>query len=512
MTKISELNSIPGNVGDSDLFPGVQSGSTYKISASQLKSYISGSGSSSSSGTTKLTGATATVASPVIQRDLVYGIPKAVELVDGGSGYDNGLNGEVVLCYHQNLTYESNNHGVGAQYNAKEYIARGLAVRIQVSTGVVSNPTIINPGQMYRVGDLLAISHFKSRYSGGGSAAEPGSVATVRVTEIEPFIIGNVTNNYQHMGGGNPWVASSEYGGAASSLSNNMTTRVNPQSSTDPSSNDAVAMELDWTAPVYVKHTASSSEGAPVYTEGGSAGVEQGVAGIDYAVIGYDGVGTAAYDYGESSGHDQNVVHTTTYYQVNIGVPGLWLICSTSVLTYDKNNSHVAGVTPTFTCSDQIDNFPHTATSMWPTTKHFLPQYQLGSIKVDGAPYVSTEAHVVAPSDARGALAANLFRRLDINNGLEITKSDVDAYLGDAHKKNIGSDIFGFWDKSGAGTSNTQRVSFADNPNRSFLACYSDTVTVGAGFRYGFGQLNGFYLVNALDILPDCLGSENNSY
>ena len=512
MTKISELNSIPGNVGDSDLFPGVQSGSTYKISASQLKSYISGSGSSSSSGTTKLTGATATVASPVIQRDLVYGIPKAVELVGGGSGYDNGLNGDVVLCYHQNLTYESNNHGVGAQYNAKEYIARGLAIRISVSGGVVSNPTIINPGQMYRVGDVLAVSHFKSKYSGGGEAGAPGSVATIRVTEIEPFIIGNVTTNHQHMGGGNPWVASSEYGGAAASLSNAMTTRVNPQSSTDPSANDAVAMELDWTAPVYVKHTATTNEAAPSYSEGGSGGVEQGVAGIDDAVIGYDGLGAAAYDYGESSSHDRDVVQSKTYYQVNIGVPGLWLICSTSITAYDKNNGPSANVVPFFTCNDQIDNYPHTATSMWPTTKHFLPQYQLGSIKVDGAPYMSTEAHIVAPSDAGGALAANLFRRLDINNGLAITKSDVDAYLGDAHKKNIGSDVFGFWDKSGAGTSNTQRVSFADNPNRSFLACYGDTVTVGSGFRYGFGQLNAFYLVNALDILPDCLGSSNNSY
>lgn len=508
MTKISELNSIPGNVGDSDLFPGVQSGSTYKVSASQLKSYISGGGTSSSSGTTKLTGATATVASPVIQRDLVYGIPKAVELVGGGSGYDNGLNGEVVLCYHQNLTYESNNHGVGAQYNAKEYIARGLAVRIQVSTGVVSNPTIINPGQMYRVGDVLAISHFKSKYSGGGEAAQPGSVATIRVTEIEPFIIGNVTSNLQHMGGGNPWVASSEYGGAAASLTNAMTTRVNPQSSTDPSSNDAVAMELDWTAPVYVKHTSATTESAPGYSEGGSSGVEQGVAGIDYAVIGYDGLGAASHDATYNSEH--SVSQSKSYYQVNIGVPGLWLICSTSVTSYTSSTSTSVGVNA-FTCNDQIDNFPHTATSMWPTTKHFLPQYQLGSIKVDGAPYMSTEAHVVAPSDAGGALAANLYRRLDINNGLAITKSDVDAYLGDAHKKNISSDIYGFWDKSGAGTSNSQRVSFADNPNRSFLACYGAAVSAGQ-YAYSFGQLNGFYLINALDILPDCLGSTNNSY
>ena len=149
---------------------------------------------------------------------------------------------------------------------------------------------------------------------------------------------------------------------------------------------------------------------------------------------------------------------------------------------------------------------------MWPTTKHFLPQYQLGSIKVDGAPYMSTQAHVVAPADSRGELSANLFRRLDINNGLAITKSDVDAYLGDAHKKNIGSDIYGFWDKSGAGTSNDARESFANNPNRSFLACYKAQATVGNSSSYGFGQLNSFYLINALDILPDCLGSTNNSY
>jgi hypothetical protein len=459
-----------------------------------------------------LTGSTATVASPVIQRDLAYGIPKAVELVGGGSGYDNSLNGEVVLCYHQNLTYESNNHGVGAQYNAKEYIARGLALRIQVSTGVVSNPTIINPGQMYRVGDVLAISHFKSKYSGGGSAAEPGSVATVRVTEIEPFIIGNVTGAFQHMGGGNPWVASSEYGGASASLSNAMTARVNPQSSTDPATNDAVAMELDWAAPVYVKHTATTTEAAPGYTEGGSSGVEQGVAGIDYGVIGYDGLGMPSFEQLSTSANGESVnARTQLYHQVNIGVPGLWLICSTSVTSYASSNNTTLSY-PAFTCNDQIDNYPHSATSMWPTTKHFLPQYQLGSIKVDGAPYMSTEAHVVAPSDVRGTLAANLFRRLDINNGLAITKSDVDAYLGDAHKKNIGSDVYGFWDKSGAGTSNPQRVSFADNRSRSFLACYAAAATVGTSASYGFGQLNGFYLINALDILPDCLGSTNNSY
>ena len=182
-----------------------------------------------------------------------------------------------------------------------------------------------------------------------------------------------------------------------------MTIRVNPQSSTDPSSNDAVAMELDWTAPVYVKHTATTNEAAPSYSEGGSGGVEQGVAGIDYAVIGYDGLGSAAYDAASTGTHEQHVSHATTYYQVNIGVPGLWLICSTSITSYNLNASASAGVnvTPAFTCDDQIDNFPHDATSMWPTTKHFLPQYQLGSIKVDGAPYMSTEAHVVAPSDVR---------------------------------------------------------------------------------------------------------------
>ena len=516
MTKISELNSIPGNVGDSDLFPGVQSGSTYKVSASQLKSYISGGGSSSSSGTTKLTGATSTVASPVIQRDLAYGIPKALELVEAGTGYDNSLNSQVVLCHHQNLTYESNNHGVGAQYDAKEYIARGLAVRISVSSGIVSNPTIVNPGQMYRIGDTLAVSHFKSSYSGGGSAAQPTTFAIVRVTDIEPFIIGNVSTNHQHMGGGSPWVASSEYGGAANNLSNTMSTRVNPQTSTSPSANDALAMELDWTAPVYVRHTATTTEAAPNYTEGSSSNIEGGVAGIDYGIVGYDGIASPAFDFwGTNSQYisqdkEENISSQQFYYQVNVGVPGLWFLCSTSVVSYAVSTT--SSVTPpSFTCSDAIDNSPHSAVSMWPTSKHFLPQYQLGSIRVNGAPYMSTQAHVVAPPDPRGALSANLFRRLDINNGLVITKNDVDSYLGTAHIKNIDTAAYGFWDKSGAGTNNSARQTFANNPDRSFLSCYS----AKSGTTYysiAFGQLNSFYLINALDILPDSLGSTNKTY
>lgn len=525
MTKISELNSIPGNVGDSDLFPGVQGGSTYKVTASQLKSYISGGGSGSAQGTTKLTGNMAATAPFVLERDLVYGIPKAIEIVSGGAGYDNGDSGKVLLCYHSSLMYDQQTHSVTSQYNAKDYIARGLAVRAVISGGVVTTVNIVNPGQMYRVGDVLAVSHFISEFSGGGEGTPASSAATIRVTEVEPFILGNITNNHTHMGGGSPWVASAEYGNVGSLLSNAMTTRINPQHTVGPQGNDYIAMEQDWSAPVYVNHTQAASEGAPNYLNKGggfSSALNAGKAGINLATMGWQGF-KGVYDSTVRSSSGSEVSDSSHFssgaekyefapsqskvsYEISFAFPGLWFLvtCWTGQSTSTQNASADAA---NFVNSQLIDNDPADADAHWPTTKYFIPQYQLGSIKVNGIPYLDCDSYYLKDPDTFDTSAIK--RSLLANTPMKTTTSTIGGINGfaDTLTKTVGgSPVAGFWDMSKTSGGDATRKTFANNLNHSAVVspwASSKMAGSGQGYSYSYSSCVGFYLINALDILPD---------
>ncbi len=524
MTKISELNSIPGNVGDSDLFPGVQGGSTYKVTASQLKNYVSGGGSGSASGTTKLTGNMAATAPFVLERDLVYGIPKAIEIVNGGAGYDNGDSGSVLLCYHSSLMYDQQTHSVTSQYNAKNYIARGLAVRAVISGGVVTGVSIVNPGQMYRLGDVLAVSHFKSEFSGGGEGSPATSAATIRVTEVEPFMLGNVANNHSHMGGGSPWVASAEYGNVASLLSNSMTTRINPQHTVGPQGNDYIAMEQDWSAPVYVNHTQAASEAAPSYLNKGaglSSALAAGKAGANLATMGWQGF-KGGYDStirafsdaqlpdGSNDNYPEKIeygaVHTKVSYEISFALPGLWFLvtCWTGQTQQTSNPSADAA---DFVNSQLIDDDPKDFDAYWPTTKYFIPQYQLGSIKVNGVPYLDCDQFHLKDPDSFESSAIK--RSLLLNTPMKTTASTIGGIAGftDTLTKSIGgSAVGGFWDMSKTSGGDASRKTFANNLDHSAVVSPWGRVVQGGsaqGYSYSYSSCVGFYLINALDILPD---------
>ena len=524
MTKISELNSIPGNVGDSDLFPGVQGGSTYKVTASQLKSYISGGGSGSAQGTTKLTGNMAATAPFVLERDLVYGIPKAIEIVNGGAGYDNGDSGKVLLCYHSSLMYDQQTHSVTSQYNAKDYIARGLAVRAVISGGVVTAANIVNPGQMYRVGDVLAISHYISEFSGGNEGTPATSAATIRVTEVEPFMLGNITGNHTHMGGGSPWVASAEYGNVGSLLSNSMTTRINPQHTVGPQGDDYIAMEQGWSAPVYVNHTQSAAEAAPSYLNKGgglSSALAAGKAGLNLATMGWQGFkgstdstvmgySTAELTDGQQDGNPKKTEYGTTQtkisYEISFAFPGLWFLvtCWTGQST---NTMAVTADAADFINSELIDNNPADADANWPTTKYFIPQYQLGSIKVNGVPYLDCDSYYLKDPD--GFETSAIKRSLLVNTPMKTTTSTIGGISGftDTLKKTVGGgQVAGFWDMSKTNGGDATRKTFANNLNHSAVVSpWARSVMGGTthGYSYSYSSCVGFYLINALDLLPD---------
>ena len=183
MTKISDLAPVT-NLESSASIPIRQGSSTYHTNVSSMNGAAAGVNTSFGG---------------IVSPDVLYGVPSAITLMNGGLGYSNdttyamahgdpGVNGVTSGVIHQNA-------GPTDQKNPKKYIARGMHVKVVTTSagGQIVNFEMTNPGQLYKVGDELQLSSWQVKYTtdGNDAATHSSSItspATFKVAEIEASI------------------------------------------------------------------------------------------------------------------------------------------------------------------------------------------------------------------------------------------------------------------------------------------------------------------------------------
>ena len=279
MTKISQLTSA-SQVSSPDLFVVSQAGTTYKSTAAAIKEKIN-----EGLYTSDVVGGTPNdnqYATPYLQKNLAYGIPSAVEIMpDGyGAGYDPvTFQGKVLACVHDTILYTppasaSDPNVVDDSYDATAYLARGLEVKVDVhQDGYISTVRIVQPGQLYRIGDVLEVSNYigwMDDAAGGGSQQLPTGAdfvpARIRVVDIEPFMTGAFGLGSDFLGSCTSTVQTDPTMGArlTNKESDWSTAAKNPQKGDNFPVNlinngEFVAMENDWSASIYHVHTENTS-------------------------------------------------------------------------------------------------------------------------------------------------------------------------------------------------------------------------------------------------------------
>lgn len=275
MTKISQLTSA-SQVSSPDLFVLSQAGTTYKSTAAAIKDKIN-----EGLYTSDVVGGTPNdnqYATPYLQKNLAYGIPSAIEIMpDGyGAGYDPvTFQGKILACVHDTILYTppasaSDPNIVDDSYDATAYLARGLEVKVDVhQDGYISSARIVQPGQLYRIGDVLEISNYigwMDDAAGGGNQQLPTGAdfvpARIRVVDIEPFMTGAFGLGSDFLGSCTSTVQTDLTMGAR--LTNRETdwsaAAKNPQKGDNfpvdlLNNGEFVAMENDWSASIYHVHT-----------------------------------------------------------------------------------------------------------------------------------------------------------------------------------------------------------------------------------------------------------------
>lgn len=494
MTKITDLDNLPGSLAGSAVIPGVQSGTTYGITADQIKDYVTTGGSTGTGGgTTAMAGGTA---APMITRDLVYGVPRKLSIISGGNkGYDN-VNGKVMCCGHVSgagLVYGTGGPGGDTNYDASKYLARGLAVLCTVVGGSITTVRVVNPGQMYRVGDELDITLQESVYSGGSTVAAGNdfSPCKIRIDEVEPFMGGSITDNHFALGSAAPHVLTAgEYG--AEIYSGSTFSQKNPNASgvaPTYSSGEYFAMEMDWTSPLFQAHTQSGT------TVGGIAratavGSNLTRAGFNYAQIGASPVSSSAWGYNTTNQQRH------TY---DLAVPGCWAIVWQSKYSSSQftNTGDMYKGAASASFQDQ-----------WQTVDYMLPEYIAGQTRINGA-FVTGNGIGPNPIDLNS-------ERSDlhaiITAALNIRTSDIDNDIKTIAEtaQNIGGvDYHGIYNPSGSSTerdTNNTTTNFIGNAYQRMdikddHADYSHQHASTQNQTAHQYEQHSFYFVNLFDIL-----------
>lgn len=288
MTKISQLSSAP-TVSQGTVFVVDRGGTTYNVDATAIAAYINGANQGGISGAGS-TPAQSQFAVPYIQETLAYGTVAEVEIETAGSGYTSEFDGEIMCLSHGALMYTAPriNDVINEQEDASYFLARGCEVKIRANNqGQVTSARVVQPGQLYRVGDVLKITTLRGCLSQNQPNTEIAkgvnfSPARVRVTRIEPFMIGQSKNNHHHLGSANPWVLSSDYD--SETISTNVTSsqsvassaKKNPANSglgiINISGGDYMSVEQDWSSTIYLHHsTNETSESIDPYEFNGAS-------------------------------------------------------------------------------------------------------------------------------------------------------------------------------------------------------------------------------------------------
>lgn len=488
MTKISDLDSLPGNLAGNAILPGVQAGTTYGITADQIKTYVGGGGSGTTgSGTTILSGGTA---APILTRDMVYGVPRKLSIVHPGAGYTGVNANDVLLCAHSALIYSEQSGD--ASRDATKYVARGLAVRITTSGGQVTGLRIVNPGQMYRVGDQLIVTLKKSCYSGTTGTVIAGSgfsECVIKVEEVDPFMTGNINNDYHALGSAAPHIQKAAFFGSEINSGSSFASK-NPNNNfgtLNIAAGEYFQMDMDWTAPLFMAHAQSAgTTGNISRVNSVPTTLNTQTKGQDIPVVGYD----TLHGFTGTFGQYTSVINLHTF---NLACPGLWAIAwKTKVDTTQPS-----------VCSDSYGEVSSSSVDRSEQLLHldrFIPEFNIGQQKRNGV-IITGNGYEVIPSLSR--LYYTSETHLITGPLLDVTTSDL-TYLDAAvaPQSVAGTTYSGIYDAS----QNNSHTRVYDVIDKSFLSVYYQQLFHN-GYSNGDGALaaymqNSFFFVNLLDLMP----------
>jgi len=296
MTRITDLTSL--NPSSDSIFPVVKEtdGVTTKMSVSQYRQLIDApAGDGDAPG-------------GFLQKTSLYGVPSKISIDENPAKAGNSPTvavGDIFIATHKSINVPRATSDESHGYNPKDYIAKGLHLKVTAMNGSeITGLDIVNPGQMYKVGDTVQIQGAQPAYSPSASSALVLTGGTIRIDTVEPFIVGPIGT------GGND----KNLGGATNKhiFSENSVATPGWDYSTagDPlgpvTSNVPPRMHLDPSAPLFYDYHSSSHSSANGYSEN------------EYRNAGAGSVwGSSAHSYSASGYHASSV---------SVAVPGIWFV------------------------------------------------------------------------------------------------------------------------------------------------------------------------------------------
>jgi len=484
MTKISELSTTT-TVGPNDQLVMVQNGTTYNVNVNTLQNFISGSVGSTGQSQTPIPTQNAV---PFLQKESMYGIPRVIELVEAGTGYPADAGNEVLKCVHQALMYPQSSDVENDVNDATPYLARGMEVQItqRSNTGGVEAVRLVQPGQFYRIGDVLAISPITGEMSPTGrqqSLQGVSQLAQVRVVDIEPFMTGT-GKGLMHLGSNNPWVQNPIWGGEAmNSLTSWSDQFRNPQNTT--LSTEAkwaegygIEMAADWSSSLYMSWNCSPTNEFDAFdVYGDTANYHH-----PFSDAGLYGIGVAARVPG---------VLSSTAFHVDVCLPGTWFIVGVTLSGNPTYMNSSEKITSASFPSDTARPSGAPADALWPTNRFFWNKHYLAGKIYGGLPL--REPMYSYTTDSRVSQGVNL------TTPISMTRDDFESQIRSEVEEGVmilNQKRYGIWkaQKTTFNNDNATGRGRTLNPksNRSVVVPHSG----------GTNHTCGFYFVNIDEVLP----------
>jgi len=478
MTRITDLTSL--NPSSDSIFPVVKEtdGVTTKMSVSQYRQLIEApAGDGDAPG-------------GFLQKTSLYGVPSKINLVEKPQISSGTVNvGDVFIATHKSINAPRASSDPSDGYNPKDFIAKGLHLKVTAVSSTIDAVAIINPGQMYKVGDEVQLLGAKAAYSPDPTVNVSLTGGTIRIDRVEPFIVGPMSNNVNLGGATNKHIFQENPDKATNAWNHSSSGAV------DAGANEGVPprMHLDPSSPLFYDY------------HGGTAANAQG-----YMQNAYRSGGSGSI-WGGQTGWASNISSSS----ISVAVPGVWFVisCSREMGSYTSTypefvlneNSKEQGtnwstpvlINDAFPSASSVENLVETVGTVGgisPIMK--MPSYISGIHLTTNAPHPSYDlnGHHYYPYNTTGSVAWEYCPK-----PLVCTQSTANSMLTKKPSEfSSVSEWDAHWGPPGGSRSD-------QNPNNTIYFAEKSTFSSTGGGNSAYSRssyCNSFFLVPATDILP----------
>ena len=476
MTRITDLTSL--NPSSDSIFPVVKEtdGVTTKMSVSQYRQLIDApAGDGDAPG-------------GFLQKTSLYGVPSKISIDENPVEYSGTVAvGDIFIATHKSINVPRATSDEAHGYNPKDYIAKGLHLKVTaMQGGEITGLDIVNPGQMYKVGDTVQIQGAQPAYSPSASNALVLTGGTIRIDRVEPFIVGPIgtAGADKNLGGATNKHIFSENSAA--------TPGWDDSTAADPLEQFALGvppkMHLDPSAPLFYDYHSTTHASANGYSQN------------EYRNAGVGSV------WGSSSHSYSSDVACSS---ISVAVPGVWFVIGATRSIGINNNSGYSYFLLDDTVKDAGDNqftpvliddaFPSmnsvqdlTSTvgevgGLSPVMR--IPHYLHSSVIYDNLEANSASNWFYANYNTAGAASWGYGAK-----PLSCTKGQADAMLTSPA---TGGEWDAHWTTAPA---QGRAANSGMNPNNTIYFSEYQGLTSGGHIRHTMAT--SFFLVPATDILP----------